>query len=310
MRLDDVPTPTPPVLGPDDLARIAAVERVTALHGLATALASASPDPGAATVDLAAATAADHASHLDQLGPLPGPVPTPSATPQGWPAGDAPTVPGPPTAALLSTTENACATDLLGRTGETSGHLARLLASVATSCGARAVDLAAVAGSPAPAPLVPGSALGLLAESPDDVVAALTPSEREALTTLVAAHHAAAYAYGVLAVRLQGAARARAVASIGLHGDDANALTAAATRGGLDLPPAAPAYGLPVLADAEAAGALAARLELDVAAGAASLLPTDVAQLRSLATEQLVTAGLAAATWGALPAFPGMPELP
>ncbi len=307
VRLDDVPTPTPPVLAPDDLARFAAIERLTALRELAEAVVAASPTP-TAVADLAAAAAADHVAHLDQLGPLPGPVPTPSATPQGWPTAGPPPVPGPPTPAVLATTENACAVDLLGRTGETSGELARLLASIATSGGARAVALASLAAAPAPV-LVPGTGAELLAEPSEDLMGSLQPSDRQALEGLVGAHHAAAYAFGVLAVRLDGTPRDRAVASIVRHSGDANALSAAAARAGADLPPAAPAYRLPVLTDAAAAETLASRLELDVADAAAALVPTDVAGLRTVATERLVAAGLQAAAWGPLPAFPGMPEL-
>lgn len=310
LRLDDVPTPTPPVLGPDDLARFAAIERLTGLRQLASALATGTPPPLAqATAEQASAAESDHTEHLDQLGPLPGPVPSPSSTPEGWPSSTATAPPGEPTASLLGHAENACAVDLLGRVGETGGALARLLASIATSCGARGVELAALAGSPVPAPLVPGTATASLAEATAETRAELPPADRTALDALVAAHHAASYAYGVLAVRLQGPARKKAVAAVSRHRTDADGLTAAAAKVGVELPPAAPAYQLPAVADAPAAVALAARLELDVADAGAALVASGVAELRTIGVEQLVTSGLDAASWAPLPPFPGMSEL-
>ncbi len=305
VRLDDVPTPTPPVLGPDDLARFAAIERLTGLQQLASALATGTPPAqGQAT-----AAQADHTAHLEQLGPLPGPVPAPSSTPEGWPSDTATAQPGEASARVLGDAENACAVDLLGRVGETGGALARLLASIATSCGARGAALAALAGSPAPAPLVSGTATASLAEATGEALADVSPADRTALEAVVAAHHSASYAYGVLAVRLEGSSRDRAVGAISRHRADADALTSAAAKVGIELPPAAPAYQLPAVADAPAAVALAARLELDVADAGAALVASEIAELRSIGVEQLVTAALVATIWAPLPAFPGMSEL-
>jgi hypothetical protein len=309
VRLDDVPTPTPPVLGPDDLARFAAIERLTVLQQMASALARDTPPQAQAVQEQAAAAEADHTEHLAQLGPLPGPVPSPSSTPEGWPTSTASAPPGEPSPKLLGEAENACAVDLLGRVGEIGGALARLLASIATSCGARGVELAGLAGSPPPAPLVPGTATASLAEADADALRELPPAHRTALETLVAAHHAASYAYGVLAVRLEGSSRKKAVEAIGRHRTDAEGLTAAAAKIGMELPPAAPAYQVPAVADAAAAVALAERLELDVAEAGAALVASEVAELRTVGVEQLVTAGLYATIWAPLPPFPGMSEL-
>jgi hypothetical protein len=309
VRLDDVPTPTPPVLGPDDLARFGAIERLTGLQQMASALATDTPPPRAQAVQVQAAAAeADHTVHLDQLGPLPGPVPSPSSTPEGWPSSTAAAEPGEPSASLLGDAEIACAVDLLGRVGETGGALARLLASIATSCGARGLELAKLAGSRAPAPLVPGTAIASLGVA-SEVVAEAPPADRTALEALVIAHDAASYSYGVLAVRLEGSGRKKAVDAISRHRTTADALRSGAAEVGVELAPAAPAYHLPALADAPAAVALAARLELDVADAGAALVASEVAELRTLGVEQLVTAGLSATIWAPLPPFPGMSEL-
>lgn len=308
VRLDDVPTPSPPVPGPDDLARFAAVGRVTALRNQATSLAGSSAgDPADSTspvATLGAAFALDHEAHLAQLGPLPGPVPSGSPTPPGWPE-PAPTDPAdsaePVTAALLSAAEQAGAADLLSRTAEVSGPLARLLASVATACAARAFALAAAAGAPAPDAVLPPAPPPPAAHAPD-------LQGRASLQALLVAHTAARYGYGVLAVRLTDAERDRATAALARHDVDAGSLTAAASEAGIDLIAPAPAFSLPPLADAAAARALAARLELDVADAAAAVVVAPEDWLRSLGIAHLVPAGLGAAGWGALPAFPGLPE--
>ena len=289
VRLDDVATPAPPALSPDDLVRFAAVVGVQALLDLATAAGSAT----------AVSVADRHRAHLAELGPLPGPVPSPSATPSGWPTASPPPT-GPADDAALGAAELTTSARLLAAVADAAaldGGLARLVVAVATSCRAVAADL----GTPVPAPVPLPAA--------DAVDPAGLRAGGDALTELVEAHRAAAHGDGVLAVRLAGAQREAARTQLTGHTAAAEALVDVARAAGVEVGPAQPAYVVERPADAAAATALALGLGLDVAGAAGALVAATTGDWRVLATDQVVAAALTARTWGALPDFPGVPGL-
>ena len=290
VRRDDLPTPSPPQLEPKDVARFPAVSTIHRLHELALALRS---DPAGS----GQRAAEQHARQLVQLGPLPGPVPAASATPSGWPSSSR-ALPQPSTLQALSRAETVAAADLLARavaTGGTElpGPLARLLASLAANCAAHGV----LTGGRATAFEL--SAGGTLRPSgaPGDLVA------------LIEADRAAAYAYGVLTVRLQDEPRESGRQARAAHRQRAGTLAGLALGAGADVPPVAPAYAVQAPQDAAGARALALRLELDVAAAAAALVSSATGGWRALGAHVLVQATVAAVGWGEPPAFPGIPEL-
>ncbi len=287
VRLDDVPTPEPPALGPDDLARFAAIASVQALLDLATTVS----DP------LAVAVADRHRVHLERLGPLPGPIPSPSATPSGWP-----TTSPPPTGAAdlttLAAAEAAAGTALVAAASapgsQVGGPLALVLVAIGTRCRVTAASLGTE---------VAGTVL------PEEVDPAGLRAAGEPLAALVEAHRAAAYGYGVLAVRLADGARDTARDAIAAHRATAQHLLDLAAPAGIEVPPAGPAYVVAAPADAAAAGLLALSLELDVAAAAGALVAAATGAWRTLAADHLGTVALGARAWGEVPAFPGAPAL-
>ncbi len=294
VRLDDRPTPTPPRLSADDLARFAAVDTVRALQLLAETVAL---DPAAESARLAAQ---QHARQLEQLGPLPGPVPSPSSTPSGWPvpSTEATQTAAPVTTATLAEAESAAAASLVtaalgSGSAEVSGPLARLLSSLAASCAAHARLLGA-------AP----PAVEVSAEPP------VGPAPATAdLLALVEAERAAAYAYGVLAVALSDGARTRGRAALSHHRRRSAMLAELAAGAGVEMPPAQPAYAVARPADQPEAVALAHQLELDVATAAGALVAASTGAWRAQAAHALVEATVAAAAWGPPPTFPGAPDL-
>lgn len=287
VRLDDVATPAPPTLGEDDLARFEAVALVTALREAA----------GALDVPAAVAAVAAHERHLEALGPLPGPVPTPSSTPSGWPTTSAAASP-PADAAALAVLEQDAAARLLdlacGEASTVGGPLARLLAGVSAGCRTTAAALGAS---------TPAAAL------PDQVDPSGADAATDGLLALVTAHRAAAYGYGVLGAALDDAGRDAARTSLASHRSVADALAELAGAAGVEVPPGAPAWSVPPVADAPAARTLAHGLETDVAVAAADLVAASTGGWRTLAGQQLAAAATDLAAWGPVPAFPGLPEL-
>ncbi len=290
VRRDDLPTPSPPRLEPQDVARFAAVGTIDGLRKLALALTS---DPAG----VGQRAAEQHARQLMQLGPLPGPVPAASATPWGWPSSSR-TQPQPSTLQVLSQAEAVASAELLagavttGRTG-LPGPLARLLASLAASCAAHGV---LTGGRAAALELSAGGALSPSGATGD-------------LMALIEADRAAAYAYGVLTVHLQDGPRESGRQARSAHRQRSETLAGLALDAGADVPPAGPAYAVQAPQDAAGARALALRLELDVAAAAGALVSSAAGGWRTLGAHVLVQATVAAVRWGEPPAFPGIPEL-
>lgn len=287
VRVDDLATPTPPALGPDDLARFGAVVSVQALLDLATAV----QDP------VAGAVAERHRAHLARLGPLPGPIPSPSSTPSGWPT-TSPPPQGPEELAVLAAAELATATGLIASAGGADSRVEGPLALLLVAVGARCRVTAASLGAEVAATVLP--------EEPDP---SGLGSATEQLATLVEAHRAAAYGYGVLAVRLDDVGRDTGRAAIGTHRAAAQHLVDLGAEAGADVPAARPGYAVAVPADAVTAAALALALELDVAAAAGSLVVATTGQWRTLAADHLADVALEARAWGEVPAFPGAPAL-
>ncbi len=296
VRLDTTPTPTPPRLSPDDLARFAAVSTISTLHQQ-SALVPDPADQGELLADLTAA----HAAHLSQLGPLPGAVPSPSATPTGWPA--ATTSPPPPLdLAALAGAESSAAGSLLTGIDELKPGLAQLLCSIACCCLSAAQALADASGAQLPPSPVPQPPNGLQGRAAPDVAAALN--------ALIAADLQAGFGYAGVAAKLPGDQRTLALTRMESHTSRAQRLQAMATDAGATPAPPPPAYAGALPGDEAAARERAVRFENACAAAASALVGAGDGSARIVGVAAVTDSGLAAWQWSStLTAFPGMPDL-
>lgn len=302
------PLPTPDL---DELARRRAVVSAQALAaGVATARAAR------ADLDvLLGVLEAEHTAHLAALGPLPPSPSTDTSTGTPTPTDPAPTDPAPsepvpsdPLADLVVAELAGAGEALTDATGDggaaVSAGLARLLASVGAARVVHATLLAGVLGQPAPAAPVVGSLDGTQSPDVGDDGAA------EAVAAALDGEHAAVYTYGVVAARLAGGERDRALASLDDHRLLVERLSTWLLDAGLEAAPSAPAYTVPPLSTPRDAVVLAASLEDQVAVLDASLVAASWRALRAEAANLLVRRALAAAAWrGTGTAFPGLPEL-
>jgi hypothetical protein len=140
----------------------------------------------------------------------------------------------------------------------------------------------------------------------------------DVLVSLVAAEHAAVYAYGVLGPRLDDAARTLALAAYDGHRQTRDSLLARLKSRGLTAPGASPAYVVPATTRA-AALAVAVRLEEQLAVLWRDLVAsTDLAaadlELRRLALRNLSDCAVRATRWrlaaGTRPATVPLPGQP
>jgi hypothetical protein len=133
----------------------------------------------------------------------------------------------------------------------------------------------------------------------------------EALQAALAGEHAAAYAYGVIGARLQGARRGQAEASRASHRARRDELIELVAGLGGNPVVAEPAYALPFpVDDPRAARALAADVEDRVAATYADVVTESSGDVRSFAAAAMQAAAVDAFAWRGRSSgpFPGLPE--
>jgi hypothetical protein len=134
--------------------------------------------------------------------------------------------------------------------------------------------------------------------------------ELAALGAVLQAELAAVYGYGVVGGQVDRVRRARAAERLGWHSLNRDALSAQLSLAGQAPAPGPAAYALPFDVDSDASGqALAAHLELGVAAAYADLVAAASGPRRTAAAQALAACAVAAQQWGAVvSAFPGLPE--
>ncbi len=148
------------------------------------------------------------------------------------------------------------------------------------------------------------------AATPTPAPTSLPDGEARALAQVLAAEHAAVYAYGVVGAQCDDAHRDLAEQRLQQHAARRDLLAARLTTARRTPPPAAPAYGLPFPVDSPAeARDLAAHVELAVAAANADLVAAAAPERRLEPARWLAQNAVAARTWRARStAFPGLPE--
>lgn len=131
----------------------------------------------------------------------------------------------------------------------------------------------------------------------------------EALQATLTAEDAAVYGYGVVGAALTGARQAQARTAYAAHRARREALAAQLRDLGVEPAPPAPAYALPTpVTDAAKAIALAAHLELGVAAATIDLVAAATGEQRRDAALAVQACAVRAAGWTGTPtAFPGLP---
>lgn len=134
--------------------------------------------------------------------------------------------------------------------------------------------------------------------------------ELAALTTVLNAELATIYGYGVVGAQAGRQRRDQAAERLRWHLLNRDSLAAQLTLAGKPAPAGPAAYALPFEVDSpESARALAAHLELGVAAAYADLVAVAGPSRRLDAAQAHATCALAAQEWGAVvSAFPGLPE--
>jgi Domain of unknown function (DUF4439) len=120
----------------------------------------------------------------------------------------------------------------------------------------------------------------------------------DALSTALAAEHAAIFGYGVIGPRLSGAALTQGEQAEAAHRDRRDRLILRLTKVGIEAPAALPAYALPFpVTDAASAQRLAVQLEERAAAiWRVALGPTTGAD-RTVALDALTDCALRATRW-------------
>jgi hypothetical protein len=132
----------------------------------------------------------------------------------------------------------------------------------------------------------------------------------EALVAVVAAEHAAVYAYGVIGARVPIARRAEASGAFAAHRARRDTTTRMLRDAGVEPPRAEPAYQVGSVASAAAVTALAVRVEEAVAtAWAAFLDATEDPADRRTGVTAMGECAVRAASWRGRPVpFPGRPQ--
>jgi hypothetical protein len=135
-------------------------------------------------------------------------------------------------------------------------------------------------------------------------------AELDALHAVLKAEQAAIYGYGVVGGQVARTRRKQVTERLDWHAVNRDAVTAQLSLAGALAPPGPPAYALPFeVHDDESARALAAHLELGVAAAYADLVAASGAARRAAAAEAQSGCAVAAQHWGTVVgAFPGLPE--
>jgi hypothetical protein len=169
---------------------------------------------------------------------------------------------------------------------------------------------ASTATSPASTPASPTVTSRAPAPLPSTPPAQPSRDELAALQALLQAELAAVYGYGVVGGKVDRVRRAKAAERLEWHALNRDALVAQLSLAGQAAPPGPAAYALPFDVDTDgSAQALAAHLELGVAAAYADLVTAAGAPRRAAAAQAQATCAVAAQRWGAvITAFPGLPE--
>lgn len=138
----------------------------------------------------------------------------------------------------------------------------------------------------------------------------LADGEAQAMAALLAAQHAAVYAYGVVGGQGTDERRSAAQEALTRHAARRDLLAARLSAAGRAPAPAPPAYALPFPVDSgTSARALAARVETAVAAAEADLVAAAAPASRVEVARWLAETAVTAMRWGAgATAFPGVPE--
>jgi uncharacterized protein DUF4439 len=136
-----------------------------------------------------------------------------------------------------------------------------------------------------------------------------TKREVAALQAALAAEQAASYGYGIVGAHLTGSRFAAAFADSIAHQRARDSLTAMITARAGQPRPAAPAYLMPIAVHTAAqARSLAIVLEQRVTAAYLGLVALSEPTLRRFGADQMRSAAVRAARWGARSqAFPGLP---
>ncbi|WP_337060973.1 DUF4439 domain-containing protein [Kineococcus sp. G2] len=305
----DEPTPSP-TPGPDDVARAAAAADARALLALALPLAPAGGTAAPAAVQRSATAVVDACTaHLRALG---GRAAAASVSPPTG-TGEAD--------ALVGALAAAATGALAAVPGDVGGGMARLLCAVGASRSLLVDVVAAAAGTatppvdlpalPAAVPPSAGAPRGAAADGDASAQGAAGSTAQdtaatEALQEVLAGEHAAVWCFGLIAARLDGEPRERAVAAIAAHRDARDDVTALLRARGAEPVGAQAAYDA-AAPTPQAATLLAASVEERLAAVHADLAAASRTD-RALAAAGVLRSARAARGWGGTTTnFPGLP---
>jgi len=293
------PAATEPARSAAELLRSRAVDDALTLEQTARAARGTAAGTAAAVAPVLDDVVAFSTRQAAELGGVYSSGLHPSGSATATPTATAP----PSTPADVLAVLVASAADALG-TAETvpDGGMARLLAAIGTS---PAVTPKAGAATPTAAPTQTTSAAPSPSATTSGSASRLSPADLDALTVV---HDQAGYGLEVVAAKLEGAARARALAAARAHRAAAEAWAVRAGTAATARDPRRAAYTLPTgLRDAATATALARTLEEAVARADATMVAAAPAGQRGALIDDLRTAADAVVAWGGAPdPLPGL----
>lgn len=309
------PAATEPARSAAELLRSRAVDDALTLQQTARAARGTTAGTAPAVAPVLDDVVAFSTRHAAELGGVYSSGLHPSGSATATPTATAP----PSTPADVLAVLASSAADALG-TAESvpDGGMARLLAAIGTSRAQLASRLATALGLPAPAvtpkagAATPTAASTQSPSSPTAIpspttssASGLSPADLDALTVV---HDQAGYGLEVVAAKLEGAARARALAAAHAHRAAAEAWAVRAGTAATARDPRRAAYALPTgLRDAATATALARTLEEAVARADAAVVAAAPAGERGALIDDLRTAADAVVAWGGPPdPLPGL----
>lgn len=309
------PAATEPARSAAEVLRSRAVDDALTLEQTGRAARGTAAGSAAAVAPVLDDVVAFSTRHAAELGGVYSSGLHPSGSATATPTATAP----PSTPADVLAVLASSATDALG-TAEAvpDGGMARLLAAIGAARAQLASRLATALGLPAPAvtpttgtapPTAAPSQSTSGAPSPSATTsgsaAGLSPADLDALTVV---HDQAGYGLEVVAAKLEGAARARALAAARAHRAAAEAWAVRAGTAATARDPRRAAYTLPTgLRDTATATALARTLEEAVARADATMVAAAPAGQRGALIDDLGTAADAVVAWGGAPdPLPGL----
>ena len=302
-----------------EVLRAGAVDDALALVAAARSARAGATGSAPAVASVLDDVIAFSSRHAAELGGVysSGLQPSPTAT-----TSPAPTPPPSTPTDVVALLTSAAAHALGGADTAGDGGMARLLGSIGTSRAQLATRLAIALGIPAPtaasAPPVTAtptasatagaaSAPGASSSASAAGTTGLSPADLDALTVV---QDQAGYGLEVVAAKLDGGARARALAAARAHRAAAEAWAVQAGTAATARDPRRAAYALPSgLDDPATATGLARTLETAVAVADAAMVAAALPGARAPLLTDLRTAADAAVAWGAAPtALPGLPD--